>query len=52
MLANLGNAEEIKESVIFHKVEQIQTSKCSWIMTSAIDLEPYSQAFKPSKTVY
>ena len=49
MLANLGNAEEIKESVIFHKVEQIQTSKCSWIMTSAIDLEPYSQAFNQGK---
>ena len=49
MLANLGNAEELKESVIFHKVEQIQTSKCSWIMTSAIDLEPYSQAFNQVK---
>ena len=49
MLANFGSAVEQKESVIFHKVEQIQTSKSSWIISSAIDLEPYSQAFNQVK---
>ena len=49
MLVHLGSTSEVKESVIFHKVEQIQTSKSSWIISSVIDLEPFTQAFKQVK---
>ena len=49
MLVHQGSTSELKESVIFHKVEQIQTSKSSWIISSAIDLEPFNQAFKQVK---
>ena len=49
MLVHHGSTSELKESVIFHKVEQIQTSKSSWIISSAIDLEPFNQAFKQVK---
>ena len=52
MLVHLGSTsevKEVKESVIFHKVEQIQTSKSSWIIASVIDLEPFTQAFKQVK---
>ena len=49
MLVHQGSTSELKESVIFHKVEQIQTSKSSWILSSAIDLEPFNQAFKQVK---
>ena len=49
MLVHLGYTSEVKESVIFHKVEQIQTSKSSWIISSVIDLEPFTQAFKQVK---
>ena len=49
MLVHHGTTSELKESVIFHKVEQIQTSKSSWILSSAIDLEPFNQAFKQVK---
>ena len=45
-LLSCGAATQTKtaESVIFHPVEQIQTSKTSWIISSAIDLGPYSEA--------
>lgn len=49
MLAHFGSTSEVKESVIFHKVEQIQTSKSSWIISSAIDLEPFTQTFRQVK---
>ena len=49
MLVHIGSTSEVKESVIFHKVEQIQTSKSSWIISSVIDLEPFTQAFKQVK---
>ena len=49
MLVHLGSTSDVKESVIFHKVEQIQTSKSSWIISSAIDLEPFTQAFRQVK---
>ena len=37
-------ASDTSESVIFHPVEELQTSKSSWILSTAIDLEPYSEA--------
>ena len=40
-LLPVGASMPISESVIFHKVEQIQTSKSSWIISSAIDFQPY-----------
>ena len=41
-----GTTTQIRraESVIFHPVEQIQTSKTSWIISSDIDFGPYSEA--------
>ena len=39
-----GATTALTESVIFHPVGQIQTSKSSWIVSSAIDFGPYSTA--------
>ena len=45
----LGSSQEtttshVTESIIFHPIEQIQTSKNSWITSTAIDFQPYSNA--------
>ena len=43
MLAmTLGSRSEISESVIFHPIDNIHTSISSWIITTALDFEPYS----------
>ena len=43
MLAmTLGSRSEMTESVIFHPIDNIHTSISSWIMTTALDFEPYS----------
>ena len=39
----MGAHSELTESVIFQPVDQIQTSKSSWIFTTAIDFTPYLQ---------
>ena len=39
-----GATTALTESVIFHPVGQIQTSKSSWIVSSAIDFGPYNTA--------
>ena len=39
-----GANTALTESVIFHPVGQIQTSKSSWIVSSAIDFGPYNTA--------
>ena len=39
-----GATTALTESVIFHPVGQIQTSKSSWIVSSAIDFGPYTTA--------
>ena len=49
MLVHLGSTSDVKESVIFHKVEEIQTSKSSCVISSAIDLEPFTQASRQVK---
>ena len=43
MLAmTLGLRGEMTESVIFHPIDNIQTSISSWIITTALDFKPYS----------
>ena len=43
MLAmTLGSRSEIMESVIFHPIDNIHTSISSWIITTALNFEPYS----------
>ena len=43
MLAmTLGSRSEMTESVIFHTTDNIHTSISSWIITTALDFEPYS----------
>ena len=43
MLAmTLGSRSEMTESVIFHLIDNIHTSISSWIVTTALDFEPYS----------
>ena len=43
MLAmTLGSRGEITESVIFHPIDNIHTCISSWIITTALDFEPYS----------
>ena len=41
MLSTIGTNCELTESVIFQPVDHIQTSKSSWIFTTAIDFTPY-----------
>ena len=50
MILHTGSASEVKESVIFHEVERIQTSKSSWIMSSVLDLEPFTNVFRQIQT--
>ena len=38
----LGSRSEMIESVIFHPIDNIHTSISSWIITTALDCEPYS----------
>ena len=43
MLAmTLESRSEMTESVIFHPIDNILTSISSWIITTALDFEPYS----------
>ena len=43
MLAmTLGSSSEMTESVIFHPIDNIHTSISSWIVTTALDFEPYN----------
>ena len=43
MLAmTLGSRSEMTESMIFHPIFNIHTSISSWIITTALDFEPYS----------
>ena len=37
----LGSRSEMTESVIFHLIDKIHTSISSWIITAALDFEPY-----------
>ena len=42
MLAmTLGSRSEITESVIFYPIDNIHTNISSWIITTALDFEPY-----------
>ena len=41
MLPILGANCELTESVIFQPVDNIQTSKGSWIFSTAVDFTPY-----------
>ena len=38
----LGSRSEMTESVLFHPIDNIHTSISSWIITTALDFEPYS----------
>ena len=49
VLLPFGATTPLTESVIFHPVGQIQTSKSSWIVSSAIDFEPYTNAVSDLK---
>ena len=39
-----GLNSEVIESVVFHPVDQIHSSISSWILTTAIDFDPYKDA--------
>ena len=42
MLAmTLGSRSEMTESMIFHPIDNTHTSISSWIITTALDFEPY-----------
>ena len=43
---------EVTESVLFHPIEQINTSISSWILTTAIDFLPYHTALDRGKSLY
>ena len=40
-MCTIGTDCELTESVIFQPADQIQTSKSSWIFTTAVDFTPY-----------
>ena len=40
-MSTIGTNCELTESVIFQPVDQIQTSKSSWVFTTAVDFTPY-----------
>ena len=40
----IGMACQVTESVVFHPVDQIYNSSSSWIITTAIDFNPYKDA--------
>ena len=40
-MSTIGTDCELTESVIFQPVDQIQTSKSSWVFTTAVDFTPY-----------
>ena len=43
MLAQtLGSRSEMTESVIFHPIDNTHTSFSSWMITTALDIKPYS----------
>ena len=41
LLSFLGTNCELTESVIFQPIDHIQTSKSSWIFSTAVDFTPY-----------
>ena len=41
----IGMHYKVTESVVFHPVDQIYNSISSWIITTAIDFNPYKDAF-------
>ena len=40
-MSTIGTDCELTESVIFQPVDQIQTSKSSWVFTTAVDFTSY-----------
>ena len=40
----IGMDCEVTESVVFHSMDQIHNSISSWIITTAIDFNPYKDA--------
>ena len=46
ILPILGTNCELTESVIFQPVDDIQTSKSSWIFSTAVDFTPYLRSLR------
>ena len=44
MLINGSQPQDLTESVLFHPVDSIITSVSSWVITTAIDFQPYKKA--------
>ena len=44
MLINGSQLQDLTESVLFHPVDNITTSVSSWVITTAIDFQPYEIA--------
>ena len=42
VVMTLESRSEMTESVIFHPIDNIHTSIISWMITTALDFEPYS----------
>ena len=56
ILVTLASSQQLDtkdnvESVIFQPVEQFWTNKSSWIISTAIDYEPYGRALFDIRTV-
>ena len=47
LLYILGKNCELTESVIFQPIDDIQTSKSSWIFSTAVDFTPYDRYHVP-----
>ena len=44
MLIHGSQPQDLTESVLFHPVDNITTSVSSWVITTAIDFQPYEIA--------
>ena len=42
LAVTLGCRSEMTESVLFHSMDNIHTNFSSWIITTALDFDPYS----------
>ena len=41
LMMTMECVDDVTESIIFHPMDKIHTSISSWIITTAIDYEPY-----------
>ena len=49
-LFGLGRSTVVQDNVVFHKTNEITTTRSRWIVTMVIDLTPYDRFIRKLKT--